>query len=284
MRLGLTTEPLSRSSAGVAGASLAEGRWAHFLPRLPVTLTGTDRTKFSVRAEFAAGPPPPTRVAVSPQPPGYKPPQHVPGLTLALLDAEAGLADHRLDVAVRAAAAGQPVPRRLEPVLSASPRGAAGPHMLQHAKLAIRREHAADLGEAFPRLVHAAEDPAADDRVEAPVGKRQRLDPVTELDKIVEHSTRYHRMVTAFETALDGRADAAAEDIDTMPMEDPTVDADMLMWRAIILALAGRERDAATLFATLRRHNAGFVDITRQLRGAGVVPAFALLDRILDEA
>ncbi len=109
-------------------------------------------------------------------------------------------------------------------------------------------------------------------------------DPVTELDKIVEHSTRYHRMVTAFEAALDGRADAAAEDIDTMPLEDPTVDADMLMWRAIILALAGRERDAATLFATLHRHSPGFVDIARQFRDAGVTPASALLDQVLAES
>lgn len=105
--------------------------------------------------------------------------------------------------------------------------------------------------------------------------------PLALLDRLVEKSGRYNRMVSAFERALDGHAQEAADDVDDMPVEDAEAEPDLLMWRAAILALAGREKDAALALAQLKRRAPVFVEIFRRLQTAGVVDQPRTWDRVL---
>jgi uncharacterized Ntn-hydrolase superfamily protein len=108
-------------------------------------------------------------------------------------------------------------------------------------------------------------------------------DPVVRLDEIVGRSARYHRMVTAFETALDGEATAAADQLEGLAIEEPGEEPDLAMWRAIVLALAGRADDAASIFAALKRAPGGFVEIARELDRTGVVRPRGRVESLLPE-
>jgi len=68
-------------------------------------------------------------------------------------------------------------------------------------------------------------------------------DPLERLDHMVGYSARYHRVVEAFELALDGEAERALDhlgdiaiDIDGQP--------ELALWQAVVLARAGRHADA----------------------------------------
>ncbi|MFA9443931.1 DUF1028 domain-containing protein [Egicoccus sp. AB-alg6-2] len=106
-------------------------------------------------------------------------------------------------------------------------------------------------------------------------------DPLRELHRLVDQSSRYHRVVAAFERALNGEADAAVVDLDRMREEDPSEEPDMLMWRAIVLGLAGREDDARAIFRELADCAPPFVEAARRFGPAGLIPDQQLLDRLL---
>jgi len=105
--------------------------------------------------------------------------------------------------------------------------------------------------------------------------------PLDVLDRLVTKNARYNRMVAAFEQALDGQARAAAEAVDGMAMEAAEAEPDLLMWRAAILALAGREAEAAHALAELSRHAPPFVTAFRRLAESGLVADTALWARVL---
>jgi uncharacterized Ntn-hydrolase superfamily protein len=105
--------------------------------------------------------------------------------------------------------------------------------------------------------------------------------PLDLLDRLVEKNARYNRMVSAFERALDGEAKEAAEDVDGMPIEDAAAEPDQLMWGAAILALAGREKEAARPLAELQGRAPAFVEVFRHLETSGLVHRPELWKRVL---
>jgi uncharacterized Ntn-hydrolase superfamily protein len=108
-------------------------------------------------------------------------------------------------------------------------------------------------------------------------------DPLGELDRMLERSERYHRVVEALDAALDGRAAAAAAALDDVSGDDPASDPDLTMWRALVLGLAGREDEARDLVAALDTSAPAFVESLRRFGPAGLVPDTDLLDRLLPE-
>ncbi|WP_166345593.1 DUF1028 domain-containing protein [Phytoactinopolyspora limicola] len=95
-------------------------------------------------------------------------------------------------------------------------------------------------------------------------------EPLVEISRMVEHNWRYHRTVMAFELALDGRPDEA---VGQLP-DDVNVaeqDSDLILWRAIILALAGRLDEARQLAAALAEQAPDFAAVARRFGEAGLV-------------
>lgn len=107
--------------------------------------------------------------------------------------------------------------------------------------------------------------------------------PVHQLGALVERSARYNRMVSAFEQALDGQAPQALEEVVDMPVADTKSDADLQMWRAAILTLAGREDEAARALTTLNEYAPAFVEVFRQLEETGLVDEPAAWKRVLPD-
>jgi uncharacterized Ntn-hydrolase superfamily protein len=107
------------------------------------------------------------------------------------------------------------------------------------------------------------------------------VDPLAQLDVLLDRSQRYHRMVAALDLALAGRAEEACRDLDRMADEDPDAEPDLLMWRALVIGLAGREDAARAAVAELHERAPAFVEALRRFGPAGLVPDPDLLDRIL---
>ncbi len=95
----------------------------------------------------------------------------------------------------------------------------------------------------------------------------------------MEHTWRYHQTVEAFELTLNGRTDDA---LGTLPDEqvDPAADPDLTWWRAIVLANAGLEEEAAQLAHALRAHAPKYAAAARRFGDAGLMDQ-ALIDRLL---
>ena len=108
--------------------------------------------------------------------------------------------------------------------------------------------------------------------------------PVDRLGALVERSARYNRMVSAFERALDGQASQALHAVIDMPIADTKADADLKMWRAAILTLAGREDEAASALAALKEYAPEFVDVFRELETTGLVDEPAAWKRVSPNA
>jgi uncharacterized Ntn-hydrolase superfamily protein len=106
-------------------------------------------------------------------------------------------------------------------------------------------------------------------------------DPLGQLDVLLDRSQRYHRLVGALDLALAGRAEEACADLERMAEEDPAREPDLLMWRALTIALAGREDAARAAVAELQQVAPAFVEALRRFGPAGLVPDAGLLDRIL---
>jgi uncharacterized Ntn-hydrolase superfamily protein len=109
-------------------------------------------------------------------------------------------------------------------------------------------------------------------------------DPVGRLDVLLERSSRYHRVVEALDLAMAGRAEEACVDLDRMAEEDPHNEPDLLMWRALVIGLAGREEAARAAVAELQECAPQFLEVLRRFGPAGLVPDPELLDRILPDA
>jgi uncharacterized Ntn-hydrolase superfamily protein len=115
-------------------------------------------------------------------------------------------------------------------------------------------------------------------------------DPLARLDRMVVHNWRYHETVAAFELALDGDPAAALDRLPEVagagaPAADHHAvigadDADLVVWQAIVLALAGRTADAARLGDALARHAPEAAAVARRFGDAGLVDP-VVLDRIL---
>lgn len=95
-------------------------------------------------------------------------------------------------------------------------------------------------------------------------------DSVRELSRMVEHNWRYHSTVEAFELALDGDADQA---LDALPdyANVTELDDDMVLWRAIVLATAGRTDEARTLGSVLADRSPAMAAVARRFGDADLV-------------
>ncbi|MEX1165241.1 MAG: DUF1028 domain-containing protein [Nitriliruptor sp.] len=107
-------------------------------------------------------------------------------------------------------------------------------------------------------------------------------DPLTRLGDLVDRSIRYHRVVEAFEMALDGQATEAAELLDLNRLATYEDEPDLRLWRAVVLGLAGREPEAREILHDLCATDPAFVETLRRFGPAGLVPS-DLLDRILPD-
>lgn len=105
-------------------------------------------------------------------------------------------------------------------------------------------------------------------------------DPLSRLGELVDRSIRYHRVVEAFEQALDGDALGAAELLDQNRLAISEDEPDLRMWRAVVLGLAGREDEAREVLDGLAATDPTFVETLRRFGPAGLVPA-DLLERLL---
>jgi uncharacterized Ntn-hydrolase superfamily protein len=108
-------------------------------------------------------------------------------------------------------------------------------------------------------------------------------DPLTRLGDLVDRSIRYHRVVEAFEQALDGDAAGAAAILDENRLAISDDEPDLMVWRAVVLGLARREDEAREIVAELAEDQPAFVETLRRFGPAGLVP-LAVLDRILPPA
>jgi uncharacterized Ntn-hydrolase superfamily protein len=106
-------------------------------------------------------------------------------------------------------------------------------------------------------------------------------DPLAQLDVLLDRSQRYHRVVAALDLALAGRAADACIDLERMSEEDPGIEPDLLMWRALTIGLAGQEEAARAAVDELGTAAPAFVEALRRFGPAGLVPDPGLLDRIL---
>ena len=152
--------------------------------------------------------------------------------------------------------------------------------------------------------LHAAEDAGGDDRgvrsaailvVRAERSGRPWRDTVTDLrvdddadplgrlDGMVVHNRRYHETVAAFELALDGDGEAAVDRLPASPEgagDGAGDDPDLVLWRAIVLGLAGRDAEAARLGEALARRAPEVASVAGRFGDAGLVDP-AVLARIL---
>lgn len=109
-------------------------------------------------------------------------------------------------------------------------------------------------------------------------------DPVTELGRLVAQSDRYHQMVEAFQHAIDGQHERAIEVLERMDeRSSPGLadEPDLLMWRAVVLALSGRTTDASAILEALSTTAPQFVEAVRRFGPAGLIPSPELLAQIL---
>jgi hypothetical protein len=90
-------------------------------------------------------------------------------------DLETVLPDRTLGVAIGMASAGEPGPERLSRVLDESDEARHSPHMLDGAERAILPQKARDLLHRLLRVIDAAQNETAYDRVERGRGERQCL-------------------------------------------------------------------------------------------------------------
>jgi uncharacterized Ntn-hydrolase superfamily protein len=108
-------------------------------------------------------------------------------------------------------------------------------------------------------------------------------DPLARLAELADLSMRYHEVVEAFELALNGGAEEAAARLDRARLQASEDEPDLVMWRAIVFGLAGREDEARTMLAELAQNAPPFVEAVRRFGPVGLVPDRALLERLLPD-
>ena len=110
-------------------------------------------------------------------------------------------------------------------------------------------------------------------------------DPVKELDRLLAHHDRYHKMVEAFQHAIDDDADRALAVLGELDLEsgDVELEPDLELWRAVVLAWSGRTADAEAIVRDLSRTAPQFVEALRRFEPAGLLPSRDLLQRLLPD-
>ena len=109
-------------------------------------------------------------------------------------------------------------------------------------------------------------------------------DPVGELGRLVARSERYHRTVEAFDLAIGGDTDDALRILGEGLDPDPAGEPDVALWTAIVLALSGRDADAAALFRRIGRRRPEFVEAARRFDDVGLLPEPGRLRDLLPDA
>ena len=104
--------------------------------------------------------------------------------------------------------------------------------------------------------------------------------PVEELDHLLVNLYRYHDVVRAFQTAIDGDPLTADRELEMLRPQDPKTEPDQLLWRAVVAALAGREDAAREMLVELRAAHPEFIDVGRRFGRAGLLSE-ALVERIV---
>jgi uncharacterized Ntn-hydrolase superfamily protein len=105
-------------------------------------------------------------------------------------------------------------------------------------------------------------------------------EPVAELDRLVTHNARYHRMVEVFERAMDGDPEGALERLPAIEPITAAAEPDLALWRAVVLGVAGEERAAREAVDELRACAPAFVEALGRFRAAGLVDD-AIIDALL---
>lgn len=109
-------------------------------------------------------------------------------------------------------------------------------------------------------------------------------EPVANLDRLLTRHDRYHQVVEALECALDDQPDRALGLLGELDAGGAAgalgAEPDLMMWRAIVLARAGRTADAAELVERLSCNAPEFVAALRGFEPAGLIER-DLLDSIL---
>lgn len=109
-------------------------------------------------------------------------------------------------------------------------------------------------------------------------------EPVANLDRLLTRHDRYHQVVEALERALDDQPDRALGLLGELDAGGAAgalgAEPDLMMWRAIVLARAGRTADAAELVERLSCNAPEFVAALRGFEPAGLIER-DLLDSIL---
>jgi uncharacterized Ntn-hydrolase superfamily protein len=106
-------------------------------------------------------------------------------------------------------------------------------------------------------------------------------DPVGELGPMVLHSERYHRMVSAFEAAVDGDPKAGMAQLERLEPVDVGREPDLCTWKAVVLALDGRVSEARNLLEQLAQTAPQFVELVRRFDAVGLLGDAVALDGLL---
>jgi uncharacterized Ntn-hydrolase superfamily protein len=104
-------------------------------------------------------------------------------------------------------------------------------------------------------------------------------DPLARLGQMVEYSAMYHRVVEAFELALDDEPDAALEHLDGVPI-DVEEHPELALWEVVVLGRAGRLQDAEELGRELEQVAPGLAEAGRRFADVDLVDR-ELIERTL---
>lgn len=105
-------------------------------------------------------------------------------------------------------------------------------------------------------------------------------DPVVQLGRLVASSDRYRQMVDAFQHGIDGDVGRALTVLAAMDEDGPVAEPDLLVWRALVLGIAGRTEEASAILQGLSETAPQFVEALRRFGPAKLVDA-SVLERIL---
>jgi uncharacterized Ntn-hydrolase superfamily protein len=106
---------------------------------------------------------------------------------------------------------------------------------------------------------------------------------VPSLRRLVEESATYHQVVRGFEHAIDGDPARGLAELEQLDPDDLT-NPDLVMWRGVVLSLAGRHDEATATFARLAGDAPRFIEAARRMAPAGLLPDPDMVMRALDEA
>ncbi len=95
-------------------------------------------------------------------------------------------------------------------------------------------------------------------------------EPLERLDAMIRYSARYHRVVEAFELALDDEPDAALEHLGDEPL-DVDEHPELALWHAVVLSKAGREDEAREVGERLEEVAPGLAEAGRRFADVDLV-------------